>query len=162
EMFLVKMNFVAFMTALQSLATGSERTQDPSIYIGLPENSSGGLVNFVFRNANIVNITDATTISVADIAAVTERRRASFAAPTKIRSVGNLPFLRGLEEYDAASFNVAQRFGVIKSGELAEFYFYRTTRAVNWMSAALEKEYPPDAIFSNGRWLKGEKVVPKR
>ncbi len=162
EMFLVKMNFVAFMTAIQSLVTGSERTQDPNIYIGLPENSSGGLVNFVFRSANIVNVTDSTTISVADIAAVTERRRASFAAPTKIRNVGSLPFLRGLEEYDAAGFNVAQRFGVIKSGELAEFYFYRTTRAVNWMSADLEKEYPPDAIFSNGRWFKGENVVPKR
>ena len=32
EMFLVKMNFVAFMAALESLATGSERTQSPLGY----------------------------------------------------------------------------------------------------------------------------------
>lgn len=162
EMFLVKMNFIAYLTAIQSIVTGSERNEDPNLYVGLPENGSGLLVNFVFRDANIVSVSTSVTISVADIAAVTERRRASFAAPTTIRTVGSLPFLRGLEEYDASGFNVMQRFGSVKSGELAEFYFFRTTRAVNWMAAELEKEFPPDAIFSNGRWLKGDKVVPRR
>ncbi len=160
EMYLVKMNFVALMTALQSLASGSERSQDPNLYISLSENSSGRLVNFVFRRANIVTFTDFTSISVADIAAVTERRRASFAAPTKIRAVGDLPYTRGFEEYDASGFNVVQRFGVIKSGELAELYFYRKTRSIDWTAVDLEKLYPPDAIFSAGKWIKGEKIVP--
>ena len=162
EMYLVKMNFVAFMTALESLATGSERTQDPSLYIGLPENGSGGLVNFVFRRANIVNVGKPTSISAADIAAVTERRRASFAATTKIRTVGELPNTRGLEEYDASGFNLLQRFGIVKSGELAELYFYRTERTVDWTATDMEKQFPPDAVFSGGKWIKGEKVVPKR
>jgi hypothetical protein len=164
EMYLVKMNFVAFMTALQSLATGSERTQDPTIYVNLPENGSGGLTNFYFRRANVVNTTDplAIAISVADVSAVTERRRASFAAPVKIRGVGDLPNVRGLEEYDASGFNVVQRFGVFKPGELAEFSFYRKDRTVEWTAPELEKQFPPDAIFSSGKWIRGEKVVPKK
>jgi len=162
EMYLVKMNFIALMTALQSLATGSERTHDPNIYINLPENSSGVLTDFMFRRANVVTVTDVTSISVADISAVTERRRASFIAPVRIRGVGDLPNTRGLEEYDASGFNVVQRFGVLKVGELAEFYFYKKERTVDWVSPELEKQFPPDAIFSTGKWIKGEKLVPRR
>ena len=161
EMFLVKMNFVAFMTALESLASGSEKTQDTAPYLTLPENSSGGLVNFIFRRANIVNAGDTEPNARADIAAVTERRRASFATPTTIRSVGDLLNLRGLEEYDASGFNVVQRFGKVKSGKLAELFFYRKDRTVDWASADLEKQFPPDAVFSTGKWFKGDGVVPK-
>ena len=161
EMYLVKLNFVAFLTALESLATGSEKTQDTSAYLTLSENSSGGLVNFVFRHANIINAGDTAAGEPTDISAVTERRRASFAAPTTIRGVGDLGGLRGLEEYDASSFNVVQRFGKVKSGELAEFFFYRKDRMVDWASLDLEKQFPPDAIFSTGKWFKGEGVVPK-
>ena len=175
EMFLVKMNFVAFMTMLQSLATGSERTQDTTPYQTLISNGSGGLVNFVFRRANIVNIVPATpampgmptampttSISVADIGAVTERRRASLLAPTVIRNLGDLAGIRGLEEYDAGGFNVYQRFGSVKTGELAEFFFYKLGRSVDWTATDLEKQSPPDAIFSGGKWTKGPGVVPKR
>lgn len=180
EMYLVKMNFVAYLTALQSLATGSERTQDPLIYVNLPENGSGGLVNFMFRRANIVTREPAATltpvpvtlptpiptpafkITVSDISAVTARRRASFAAPVNIRSIGDLPNVRGLEEYDASGFNVYQRFGQAKAGELAEFFFYKKDRTVDWASTDLEKQFPPDAIFSGGKWVKGEKLLPRR
>ena len=158
EMFLVKMNFVAFMTVLQSLATGSERTQDPSPYLSLIENGSGGLVNFVFRRANIVN---ASSAAIADIAASIERRRASFAAPTVIRSVGDLGGLRGLEEYDASGFNLYQRFGNVRSGELAEFFFYKKDRQIDWSVTDIEKQFPPDAVFSLGKWVKGVGLVPK-
>ena len=54
EMFLVKMNFVAFVTAIQSIVTGSEKTQDPAAYISLPSNGSGGIVNYLFRRAHSV------------------------------------------------------------------------------------------------------------
>jgi len=165
EMYLVKMNFVAFLTALHSLATGSEKTNDPAIYVTLPENGSGGLTNIVFRRANIVNQNDpaaAATISVADISANTERRRASFTAPVRIRAVGNLTNVRGLEEYDAGDFNVFARMGTIKAGELADMYFFKKDRNVDWASPDLEKQFPPDAIFSGGKWIKGEKLVPRK
>lgn len=162
EMFLVKVNFVAFMTALQSIATGSEANQSPEPYLQLTENSSGSLVNFVFHRANIIASREASAPIVADIAAITERRRASFAAPTVIRGVGDIGGRRGLEEYDASGFTVIQRFGKIASGELAEFYFYKKDRVVDWKVDDIEKQYPPDAIFSLGRWIKGEGVVPRK
>lgn len=162
EMFLVKMNFVAFMTVLESLATGSERTQNTAPYLSLIENSSGGLVNFIFRRANIVNTTSTDPPSVADVAAVTERRRAGLAAAVKITNVGDLGGLHGLEEYDASSFNVYQRFGKVRPGELAEFFFYKKDRVVDWAAVDLEKQFPPDAVFSGGKWIKGEGQVPKK
>jgi hypothetical protein len=167
EMFLVKMNFIAFMTALQSLATGSERNESPQPYLSLLENGSGNLVNFIFRQANIITTKPATAaittqITIADIVAVTERRRASFFAPVKIHSIGNFAGLRGLDEYDASGFNVVQRFGAARAGELAELLFYKRNRNIDWAAAELEKSFPPDAIFSTGKWFKGEGVVPKK
>ncbi len=161
EMFLVKMNFVAFMTALQSLATGSEKAQDSTPYLFLPENSSGGLVNFIFRDATVVN-NGTLAPSAADIAAVTMRRPAKFSNLTTIQSIGQLNNLRGLEEYDASGFNIVSRLGRIKPGELTEFIVYKKDRQVNWTAADLEKQYPPDAIFSGGKWIKGDKIVPRR
>ena len=161
EMFLVKMNFVAFMTMLQALATGSERTQDPAPYLSLMENGSGGLVNFIFRRVNLASADPAVPPTIADIAAVTERRRASFAAPTVIRTIGDLGSLRGVEEYNASGFYLRQRFGNMRSGELAEFFFYRKDRKIDWAALDIEKQFPPDAIFSAGKWIKGNGVVPK-
>lgn len=161
EMYLVKMNFVAFLTALQSLATGNESNQDPNIYRSLPENSSGGLVNVIFRGGSIVTAGIVSPVG-EDIAAVTERRRASFAAPTVIRGVGDLGSRRGLDEYDVRGFNVVQRFGRVASGELAEFLLYRKDRVVDWTAADIEKQFPPDAIFSTGKWIKGGNLIPRR
>jgi hypothetical protein len=162
EMFLVKMNFIAFLTALEAIATGGEKMQDPSVYLSLPENSSGRLVNFIFRRANVVNSGDGASGSVIDIGAVTERRRASFIAPTVIRNIGQLSGLRGLEEYDASGYNVVHRFGRAKVGELCELFFYKKDRVVNWTAEDIERQYPPDAIFSMGKWTKGEKLVPRK
>ena len=164
EMYLVKINFVAFMTVLQSIVTGTDRTQDPNLYINLPENGSGGLVNFVFRQANVVMIDPAATVSIrpADISAVMERRRASFVPSVKIRGIGDIGAVRGLEEYDLSAFNVVQRFGRAKTGELADLFVYKRDRNVEWTSPELEKQFPPDAVFSAGKWIKGGNLIPKR
>ncbi len=162
EMFLVKMNFVAFMTALHAIASGSERTQEPWPYLNLPNNSSGRLFHYIFRRATIINTQPGGMPTMADIAVNTERRRASFVAPSFVRSIGVLNDLRGLEEYDVSRYNVVQRFGRVKTGELAELYFYKKDRVVDWNSPDLEKEYPADAVFSSGKWLRGEFVpAPK-
>jgi len=159
EMFLVKMNFVAFVTALNSIATASEKTQSPQPYLSLPENGSGSLTDLIFRNVNTVNGT--TVEPVGDIAAATVRRRASFGVTNTIRNVGVIGALTGLDEYDTAGFVTLQRFRTIRPGDLAEFSFYRKGRVIDWTSADLDKMFPPDAIFSQGKWVKGEGVVPK-
>ncbi len=159
EMFLVKMNFVALVTAMQSLATGSEKTQSAQPYISLPFNGSGSLINFVFRRAG--GVVSGAPKPLGDIAVFTERKRASFAQTNKIRSVGAIGKVQGLEEYDASGFTVVQRFGVMRNGELADFFFYRKDRVVDWRSVDLEKAFPPDAVFSAGIWTKGVGIVPK-
>lgn len=159
EMFLVKLNFVAFVTALQSIVTGREKTQDPAAYVSLPSNGSGGIVNYLFRRANIVNNGETT---VGDIGVIAERRRASFTVSAKISAVGTLNGLTGLDEYDASGFYVYQRFGKARPGELGEFYFYKLDRTVDWKSSDLTFNFPPDAIFSAGRFIKGAGLVPKK
>ena len=165
EMFLVKLNFVAFLTALESLASGSEKNESVIPYQSLITNGSGTLVNYIFRDADVVDIPAVgvpPSIGSADLACVTERRRASFLTPTYIRAMGTLGGLRGLEEYDASGFYVVQRFGRARTGELAELLFYKRDRTVDWTSTDLEKQFPPDAIFSQGKWFKGAGVVPKK
>jgi len=162
KMFLVKMNFVAFMTALSVLASGSEKTQDASLYLGLPENGSGAVCDIIFRRANIVRKDGSPIPYPADIVINTERRRASFFETNRIRNIGDLATLHALDEYDASDFNVVQRFGEFNIGALAEFFFYRKDRVIDWAAADIEKQFPPDAVFSGGKWIKGEKVVPMK
>lgn len=161
EMYLVKMNFIAYMTALQAIAMGTETTLSTAPYLSLIENGSGSLVTTVFRKGNIVRGMMPITISPGDISAVAQRRRASFTQLSTIRSVGEIGPVRGLEEYDASNFYVVQRFGRAAPGELADFSFYKKDRAIDWAAVELEKQFPPDAIFSNGKFIKGEGVVPK-
>lgn len=162
EMYLVKMNFVAFLIAMKAIADGSEKTYTPDAYQQLPNNTSGRLYSVIFRNASIIDQADPNQITISSIGIITERRRASFLPTNMIRSIGPLYGLTGLEEYDASKFFVVQRFGRTKAGELAELLFYKTDRKVDWKSEDLEKQFPPDAVFSTGKWIKGEGVVPKR
>lgn len=159
EMYLVKMNFVAFMSVLTSLANGSESTHSTVPYLSLVGNSSGRVYNYIFRQANILASADAPITTRADVSVNTVRRRASFAAPNVIKQVGDLTNYFGLSEYDVSGFTMVQRLGSLRPGELGEFLFYKTGRIVNWRSTDLLNEFPPDAIFSDGRWIKGEDLI---
>ncbi len=159
EMFLVKMNFVAFLTALKSIADGSEKSLKGAIYDVIPKNSSGRIMNFIFRNASIIDRAKHGSFLIADIGVNVERRRAEQITPAHIRQIGDLSAIAGLAEYDAADFNVVTRFQPFNTGSLAKLLFYRKNRTVNWTSTDIEKEFPPDAIFSLGKWIKGEGVI---
>jgi hypothetical protein len=165
EMYLVKMNFIAFLTALQSLADGSEQTADPSVYERLPQNSSGRIFNIIFRRANIINYRRTDKAFVADVGVNAERRRAQFLTPTHVREVGDLTVYEGLDEYDASGFYLVPRDGHLTVGSAGEFLFYKIDRTIDWkienFSEFVERN-PPDAVFSINRWLKGESVVPKK
>ena len=156
EMFLVKMNFIAILTAMKSLADGSEKTFSPATYEMLPANTSGHLYNFVFRNATLVDRSQPEMFTTADIAVNLDRRRAELSAPAYVRKVGELSSGFGLSEFDAKDFYVVSRnSNAIRAGGFAELLFYKKSREVDWKAADLEKQFPPDAIFSVGRWVKG-------
>jgi hypothetical protein len=161
EMFLVKMNFVAILTALKSIADGSEKSFSPVGYESLPANTSGVIYYFIFRNATIMDRTTSGS-QTADIAVNLDRRRAEFAAPGYIRQIGNVSSQFGLTEFDASDFIVVPRNGSsLKVGDLAELLFYKKSRKIDWNSPDIEKQFPPDAIFSSGRWVKGGLVNRK-
>ncbi len=154
EMFLVKMNFVAFLAALKSIADGSEKTASAANYEAIPFNSSGRIYSVIFRGANIVNPVEPVTISTEDIAVNAVRRRAAFVAPSYIQKIGDLSNYRGLEEYDVSNYNLVPRYGLVRVGMGGEFLFYKKSRQIDWKMPDLEKTFPPDAIFSLGRWVK--------
>jgi hypothetical protein len=159
EMFLVKMNFTAILTALKSLADGSEKTFSPIAYEALPNNSSGSLFYFIFRNATVVDRSKPDSAVTADIAVNRERRRAEFVAPSYVRQIGNLSSYFGLSEYDVAGYFVVPRKAPsLKTGQFADLLFYKKSRTVDWSSPNLEEQFPPDAIFSLGKWMKGEEL----
>ena len=165
EMFLIKMNFIAFLTALQSLADGSERAADPKVYETLPYNSSGRIFNIIFRRANIINYGKTQESFIADIGVNAERRRAQFLTPTYVREVGDLTIYEGLDEYDVSDFYLVPREGLLSVGSGGEFLFYKRSRQINWNFGDMDEflaKFPPDAVFSVNRWIKGEGVVPKK
>lgn len=162
EMFLVKMNFIAFLTSMKSLADGGFVAFNPNDYELIPNNTSGRIVNFVFRNATIIDRTKpGLPPTVADLAIVPERRRAEQLQPIRIRQVGPALTIAGLDEYDVSVLNVTGRFQPLKVGNYGELLFYKKGREVNWASTDIEREFPPDAIFSLGRWVKGEELVKR-
>ena len=154
EMFLIKLNFIANLTALQSLVDGSEQNAAAKIYENTPFNDSGNIYNFIFRKANIINPAENNQPFTADIAVNTERRRAEIAAPTFVQDIGDLSAVSGLEEYDVKDYYLVHKKGNLKTGASGEFLFYKKPRKIDWKTKDLEKHFAPDAVFSNGKWTK--------
>ena len=162
EMHLVKMNFIAMMTAMKLLADGGFSAFNPDDYDLIPNNTSGRIMHFIFRNATMIDRAKPETTVIGDIGANLERRRAEQLQPSVIRQIGDLSSIAGLEEYDASQFNVTGRFQPLKTGTFGELLFYKKGREINWASPDIEKEFPPDAIFSLGKWVKGEGLLKRR
>ena len=162
EMFLVKMNFVAYLTALKSLADKSEKSADAKIYDELPRNDSGNLYNFIFRRANVVDFSQSAAPFTADIALNSERRRADQSPTANIREVGDLSIYTGLEEYDAHDFYLVNKNGLVRNGAGGELWFYKKSRVIDWTQKDFDKINAPDAIFSNGKWTKGANLLPQK
>ena len=160
EMYLVRKNFVAILTGLQVVAEGGETKYDVEFYEQLPMNESGRLMDFIFRNANVIGKDGSVT--VADVGINRERRRAEFSSPTNIRAIGTLSDKDGLSEFDASEFNVVHRFGSIRQGDSGELLFYLKSRNIDWKTPNLENTVTPDAIFSLGGWYKGGETMSSK
>lgn len=163
EMFLIKMNFIANLIALRSLTDGSEAKATTEIYDKLPFNDSGNVYNFIFRRANIVNFNENATPFIADVGLNSARRRAGESAPASVQDIGDLSIVGGLEEFDASNYLLVPKNGLLKTGSRGEFLFYRKDKAANidFKAKDLETRFPPDAVFSNGKWTKGANLFTK-
>ncbi|HEX8733748.1 MAG TPA: M14 family zinc carboxypeptidase [Pyrinomonadaceae bacterium] len=162
EMFLVKVNFVAYLAALRSIVTGSETKAQMSVYDSLPFNDVGNLYNVLFRKATIVVLPQTGEAFQSDSGLAADRRRAGEETLLTVRETGDMSIgSYGLEEYDAENFYLVPRAGAWRAGIPADFLFYKKSRRIDWKAADLETRFPPDAVYKNGKWLKGEKVVPR-
>lgn len=154
EDFLIKLNFVAFLTALESISDGSWQKADPEVYESLPPNSSGRIYDLIIRNAEVRVPDNPDKLVTADIGLNSARRRAQFIAPFYVRTIGDLSEYKGLDEIDASQYYVVPKEGFLRPGTLGSFLFYKKTRTIDWRSENLEKEFPPDGILVYGKWLK--------
>lgn len=163
EMFLIKMNFVADLVALRSLVDGSEARATPDVYDKLPFNGSGGIYGFIFRKANVVNFNENTEAFVVDVGVNAARRRAGEPTPTSVQDIGDLSIVKGLEEYDASNYLLIPKTGLLRPGSSGDFLFYRKDKAakIDFKAKDLETRFPPDAVFSNGKWIKGAQLFVK-
>jgi hypothetical protein len=155
EMFLIKLNFVAYLSAFYALVSGSEKQADAAVYDKLTFNDSDVLFNYIFRDGEIVErAAPVPTPYKADIAANASRRRHGEEQPVTVQEVGDLDNFFGLEEFDISKYYVVPMDGSIKPGAPASFLFYLKIRKIDWAAKDLQTKFPPDGIFNNGRWVK--------
>jgi len=162
EMFLTKLNFIAILSALKALVDKSEKTANPKIYDNLPFNSSDRIFNIIFRRANIINFKEQSEPFTADVGVNKERRRTQISAPTYVREIGDLAAQSGLEEFDTREFYLVLRTGQLRIGLSSEFLFYKKERKIDWTIKDLDENFPPDAVFKDGKWTKGANLFIKK
>jgi len=136
--YLVRLNFVALMTALDALATGRVRQADPKRYEALPINESD-LFFLLVRNATVVAGTGVGPFT-ADVGIVANRavrtaggpRATRFAA--RIEDLGDLHTMHALESIDATGLTVAPLWDpALKEGDevtLPDFSAARAPRVI--------------------------------
>ncbi|MGH9915029.1 MAG: hypothetical protein ACRD63_07045, partial [Pyrinomonadaceae bacterium] len=183
EEYLVQLNFIAYIAALNALATDSIRLASTDFYDRLPYNNEGAFFDLLIRNATIVDRSQTVAnnqpmrLYVADIGinknfmparASTSKSRSM----TTINNVGDLAFVYGLDEVDARGWYVtiadgadgANRIGGandrLRPGADAILLFYRKDRGeqIDWSVPGLESRYPPDALYRQGAWVGREKL----
>lgn len=169
-LFLVKLNFIAYLTALNALANGSEKTADAKIYENLPLNASGKLFNIILRNATIITLakkeepngdadktlteTELSAPFTADVGINLEQRRTGEVNSTYIREIGDLSVYGGFEEFDVSKYYLIPKNGELKLGSSGELLFYKKSRKIDWKNPQITEKYKPDTVLSKGKWSK--------
>jgi len=133
--YLVRLNVVALMTALDALATGRVQQADPKRYEALPINE-GDLFFLLVRNATVVAGTGVAPF-VADVGIVASRavRTADGARTTRftarIEDLGDLHTMHALESIDATGLTVAPLWDpTLKEGDVVTLPDFAAKRAL--------------------------------
>ncbi len=112
---LVRLNFIAILSALDALATGTVDKADPRRYESLPMNDSG-LMYILVRNASVIN-GDGVEPFTADIGISGNRRvrtvngKREMQVTTSIADMGDLRKAGGLREIDATGMTAVPDTG---------------------------------------------------
>jgi len=132
--YLVRLNFVALMTAFDGLATGRVKQADRRRYETLPINETD-LFFLLIRNATVIPGTGVAPFT-ADIGIVANRGvrttdgRRETRMSARIEDLGDLHTMSGLESIDAAGLFVAPLWDqAMKAGELVVLPDFAAQRA---------------------------------
>jgi hypothetical protein len=130
---LVRLNFVALVTALDALATGEVNRADPRRYDSLPINASQELY-VLLTNASIINGAGVPPF-IADIGIVATRRVRSegerqVQVTTIIEDLGDLRTLGALRTIDATGMTVLPLTSdAVEEGQIVDLPEWRTKRS---------------------------------
>jgi len=135
EPFLVRLNFVALMTALDALATGRVNQADPRRYDSLPVNEPDELFYLLIRNATVIPGNSVPPFT-ADVGIVANRlvrpagdtREMRMVA--RIEDLGDLHTKSGLESIDATGLSVAPMWDpALEEGDVVSLPDFSVQRA---------------------------------
>jgi hypothetical protein len=127
---LVKLNFVAILSALDALATGAVQRADPERYEGLPVNESKELYAIV-KNAMVISGNGVPPFT-ADIGIIATRRvrivdgRRQVEVSTSIDDIGDLRTLGALRVIDATGMTVIPATDGMDAGDVVDLPEWRT------------------------------------
>lgn len=128
---LVRLNFVAILSALDAMATGRVDKADPKRYDELPMNESKTLYVLI-RNATVINGAGIPPFT-ADIGLIATRRvqivdgRRDLQTAVAIEDIGDLRTLGGLRTIDARSKTVVPLFDEkLSEGQIVDLPEWRT------------------------------------
>jgi len=166
EMDLVRLNFVAYLSAVHALADGSVERADPKMYEQLPYNTGGTIFDMIVRGGTLINRLPASGARIVEVAAdlsLNESGASSVRARRAfVQDVGDLSVFRGLEEIDATGYNVISPQGALRPGAEGVLLFYRKDRKIDWAAPDIETGFPPDAVYRHGEWRGKEKLKTTR
>jgi len=131
---LVRLNFVAILSALDALATGAVNHARPDRYESLPVNGSGELF-VVVKNGTVINGAGVPPY-IADIGIVATRRvrevngRRELQLVTTIDDMGDLRTLGALRTIDAAGMTVVPLLSeTVEAGQIVDLPEWKTMQA---------------------------------
>jgi hypothetical protein len=109
---LVRINFVALLTALDALASGRAAAADIARYEGLPLNTSNGLFHTIIRNATVASGTGVAPfqadVGISGVRTVRERKGTrQMGWTSRIDDLGDLRVFGALETIDAEGMTAA-------------------------------------------------------
>jgi hypothetical protein len=106
KMTIRRLNFVAILSALKSIADGSYRQEGTAEYQAIPENGRA-LFDVLIRNATVVREGRSVMVDVGiNYSEVNDKEARSFQYKSSIDDIGDLSTFYGLEEIDATGLTL--------------------------------------------------------
>ncbi|WP_461140334.1 M14 family zinc carboxypeptidase [Spirosoma pomorum] len=146
KMAIRRLNFVAILTALESIATGAYEGESTSDYTAIPENGRL-LFDVLIRNATIVRNGRPVTVDVGiDRQEVNVDSARNFRYHSTIEDIGDLSTFYGLDEIDATGLQL-KTDRPLRLGQKASFTLLKDKQIVHtFVNGFWDEQIPADVV----------------